>query len=135
MGLFIFVFAGEDVPAVADGLGYLFEVATAEVVDEFLEGTGDFEPGMTPCVGAVDVFLEGKVLDDMGWMAQGELEVVALHGVHAAQTGRDGVEIGSIMGAVGRGSEVVDEVARGHDGELVVEYEAHAEDGLVVFLA
>ena len=60
---------------------------------------------------------------------------MALHGVHAAQTGWDGVEIGSIVGAVGRGTEVVDKVVGGHDGELVVEYEAHAEDGLVVFLA
>lgn len=63
------------------------------------------------------------------------MEVVALHGVHAAQTGRDSVEIGCIMGAVGRGTEVVDKVVGGHDGELVVEYEAHEEDGLVVFLA
>ena len=39
------------------------------------------------------------------------------------------------MGAVRRGSEVVDEVMGGHDGELVVEDEAHTEDGLVVFLA
>ena len=62
------------------------------------------------------------------------MEVVALHGVHAAQTGWDGVEIGSIVGAVGRGTEVVDKVVGGHDGEFVVEYGAHEEDGLVVFL-
>ena len=81
-------------PAVADGLSDLLEVATEKVVEDFFKGTGYFEPGMPPCV-----------------------------------------EIGSIVGAVGRGTEVVDEVARGHDGELVVEYEAHEEDGLVVFLA
>ena len=133
--LLVFVLAGEFVPAVADGLSDLAEVAVAEVVEEFFEGTSDFEPRVSPCVGAVNVLFEGDMFDDMGRMAQGELEVVALHGVHAAQTGGDGVEIGSVVGAVGGGSEVVDEVARGHDGELMVEDEAHEEDGLVVFLA
>ena len=131
----IFVLTGQDVPAVADRLTDLFEVAIAEVVEEFLEGTPDLEPRMPPSVGAIDVLLEGDVLNDMGRMTQRELEVVTLHGVHATQTGRDGVEIGSIVGAVGGGTKVVDEVACGHDGELVVEHQTHEEDGLVVFLA
>ena len=126
---------GEDVPAVADGLSDLFEVAVAEVVEEFFEGTSHFEPRVSPCVGAIDVFLEGDMLNDMSRMTQGELEVVTLHGVHASQTGGDGVEVGSIVGAVGGGSKVVDQIACGHDGKLVVEYEAHQEDGLVIFLA
>ena len=131
----VFVLAGQDVPAVADRLTDLFEVAIAEVVEEFLEGTPNLEPRMPPGVGAIDVFLESNVLNDMGRMTQRELEVVALHGVHATQTRWDGVEVGSIVGAVGCGTKVVDEVACGHDGELVVEHQTHEEDGLVVFLA
>lgn len=60
---------------------------------------------------------------------------MALHGVHAAQTSRDGVEVGGIVSAVRSGTKVIDKVARGHDGELVVEYKTHEEDGFVVFLA
>ena len=131
----VFVLSCQDVPAIADGLTNLFEVAVSEVVEEFLEGTPDLEPRMPPGVGAIDVLLEGDVLNDMGRMTQRELEVVALHGVHATQTGRDGVEVGSIVGAVGGGAKVVDKVACGHDGELVIEYQTHEEDGLVVFLA
>ena len=131
----VFVLTCQDVPAVADRLTDLFEVAVSEVVEEFLEGTPDLEPRMPPGVGAIDVFLEGDMLNDMSGMTQGELEVVTLHGVHASQTGGDGVEVGSIVGAVGGGSKIVDQIACGHDGKLVVEYEAHQEDGLVIFLA
>ena len=113
----------------------LSEVAVAEVVEKFFEGTTNFEPRMSPCVGAINVFFESYVFNDMGWMSQRELEIVALHGVHATQTGRDGVEIGSVVSTVGGCSEIVDKVAGRHDGELVVEYEAHEEDGLVILLA
>ena len=131
----VFVLSCQDVPAIADGLTNLFEIAVSEVVEEFLERTPNLEPGMPPGVGTIDVFLESNVLNDVGRMAQRELEVVTLHGVHTTQTGRDGVEVGSIVGAVGGGTKVVDEVACGHDGELMVEHETHEEDGLVVFLA
>ena len=131
----VFVLSCQDVPAIADGLTNLFEIAVSEVVEEFFEGTSHFEPRVSPCVGAIDVLLEGDVLNDMGRMTQRELEVVALHGVHATQTRWDGVEVGSIVGAVGCGTKVVDEVACGHDGELMVEHQTHEEDGLVVFLA
>ena len=67
--LFVLIFAGENVPAVADGLSDLLEVATAKVVEEFFKGTGYFEPGMPPCVSAIDVLLEGDMLNDAGRMA------------------------------------------------------------------
>ena len=67
--LFVLVFARENVPAVADGLSDLLEVATAKVVEEFFKGTGYFEPGMPPCVSAIDVLLEGDMLNDVGRMA------------------------------------------------------------------
>ncbi len=56
-------------PAVADGLSDLLEVATAKVVEEFFKGTGYFEPGMPPCVSTIDVLLEGDMLNDVGRMA------------------------------------------------------------------
>ena len=51
---------GEDVPAVADGLSDLFEVAVAEVVEEFFEGTSHFEPRVSPRVGAMDGTKNGE---------------------------------------------------------------------------
>ena len=90
----IFIPASEFGKSVADGLPNLTEVSVAEVVEEFLEGTAYLEPRMSPGVGALDVLLEGEVFNDMGRMAQGELECVALHGVHAAQTLGYGVEVG-----------------------------------------
>ena len=77
--LFVLVFAGENVPAVADGLSDLLEDSNSrknrsgkimeDVVEEFFKGTGYFEPGMPPCVSAIDVLLEGDMLNDVGRMA------------------------------------------------------------------
>ena len=123
------------IPAVTNGLSDLSEVAVTKIVEEFFEGTPNFEPWVSPGVGAIDVFFECNVFDDMGGMSQWEFEVVSLHCVHATQTDWDRVEVGSVVGAIGSSSEIVDEVARGHNGKLVIEHEAHEEDCLVVFLA
>ena len=120
------------IPAVTDGLPNLSEVAVTEVVEELFEGTSYFEPRVSPCIGTIDVFLKGNMFDNMSRMAQRDLEVVSLHRVHATQTCRDCVEICSIVGTIRSGSEVVDEVMCGHNSKLVVEYEAHEEDCLIV---
>lgn len=113
----------------------LSEVAVTEVVEELFEGTSYFEPRVSPCVGTIDVFLKGNVFDNMSRMAQRKLEFMSLHRVHATQTCRDCVEICSIVGTIRSSSEIVDEVMCGHNRKLVVEYEAHEEDGLVILLA
>ena len=77
-----------------DGLAYLLEVSVAEVIEKFFERTAYFEPRVSPSIGAIDIFLERKMLYDVGRMAQGKLERVPLHGVHAAQTVGNCIEVG-----------------------------------------
>ena len=67
------------------------EVAVAEVAVEFLKGAADLNPGMSPGVGTIDALLVGHILNDIFRVAQGEVEVEALHGEHAAQAAGNGI--------------------------------------------
>lgn len=56
-------------PAVADGLSNLSEIAVAEIVEKFLKRASDLEPRVSPCVGAIDVLLKVGVFYHMDWVA------------------------------------------------------------------
>ena len=86
---------------------------------------------MSPAHYAVDALFERHMVDDVGGVAEGELELVAPHGEYAAVASRHRVYGCGEVGAVCRGSEVVHLIVGGNDGEAVVQQHGGAEDGLV----
>lgn len=75
----------------------------------------DLGPGVIPSHGFIAAVEVVDVLNDIAWVAEGELQLVARHGEDAAQTTRHGLQFGREMGAVGRESYVVNKVLSRHD--------------------
>ena len=96
------------------------EVATAQVEPEFFEGVLDLGPRVVPSHGFIAAVEVVDVLNDIAWVVEGELQLVARHGEDAAQTTRHGLQFGREMGAVSGESYVVDEVLRRHDAKARV---------------
>ena len=86
-------------------------------------------------MNTVEPLLEGHMLDDVAWVAQGELHLVALHGEDAAVGAWRGVDASCEVGRVGSEPHVVDLILGRHDGQCRIENHARPEDGLIVFLA
>ena len=107
--------------AAGQRVGNVVEVATTKVEPEFFEGVLDLGPGVIPSHGFIAAVEVVDVLNDIAWVAEGELQLVARHGEDAAQTTRHGLQLGREMGAVGSESYVVDEVLCRHDAKTGVE--------------
>ena len=101
-------------------------------------GHGDKEmvgPSVSVGVCAVHLLLEVDILYHIRRMLQFALQLEALHCEQSAQAAWHGQQRAGVMrGAVG-GSEVVDEVVRGHNGESGVHHHRCPEYRFVVFLA
>ena len=100
---------------------YVAEVATTQIEPELFEGILYLSPGVVPAhnfIAAVEVV---DVLNDIAWVAEGELQLVSRHGEDMAQTTRHGLQFGREMGAVGGESYVVDEILCRHDAKAGVE--------------
>lgn len=108
------------------------EVATTKVEPEFFEGVLDLGPGVIPSHGFIAAVEVVDVLNDIAWVAEGELQLVARHSEDAAQTTRHGLQFGREMGAVGRESYVVDKVLRRHDAKTGVEQQVGPVDGFKI---
>ena len=107
--------------AAGQRVGNVVEVATAQVEPEFFEGVLDLGPRVIPSHGFIAAVEIVDVLNDIAWVAEGELQLIARHGEDAAQTTRHGLQLGREMGAVGRESYVDDEVLCRHDAKAGVE--------------
>lgn len=108
------------------------EVTTTKVEPEFFEGVLDLGPGVIPSHGFIAAVEIVDVLNDIAWVVEGELQLVARHGEDAAQTTRHGLQLGREMGAVGRESYVVDKVLCRHDAKAGVEQQVGPVDGFEV---
>ena len=106
--------------AAGKGAADVAEVTTTQVEPEFFEGVLDLGPGVIPSHGFIAAVEVVDVLNDIAWVVEGELQLVARHGEDAAQTTRHGLQFGRKMGAVGGESYVVDEVLRRHDAKARV---------------
>lgn len=95
----------------------VLELTVTQVEKQFLHRTACLCPGMTPCVGLVQPLLVGHMLYHITGMAERELYLVALHGENLPVGTGSGLDASREMGAVGRKTEVVHHVLRGHDGK------------------
>ena len=109
------------VQASYDGASDVSEIAVQHVAVELFQRTGNLYPRVSPCVCAIHTLLVGHILNDIAWMSQRKLQLVTLHGEHAAQSARNSVKATCEMCRIGGYAHIVDEVACGHDGQAVVE--------------
>ena len=92
------------------------EVAVTKIQKQFFERISYLYPRVIPCVGAIQAVFIGGVLDNVRRVNQRETEFEPLHGEELAELVRQDVHRAGEVGGVCRYADVVDEIARWHNG-------------------
>ena len=74
-----------DAGAVADRGDDVFPLSVANADKEFFKRAPYFDPRVSPSSNAIDALAVAHMLDDVAWVAQGEVEVVTLHREETAE--------------------------------------------------